>query len=173
MALSVARNFLRDRGELAIENLALRQQLAVFEVKKQRPRLRKRDRIFWVWLARVWSTWRSVLVIVQPDAFTSLLKGVGIKVIRIPARSPNLNAYAERFVRTIKESCLDRMIFFGEDALRRSISEFMIHYHHERNHQGVGNRLIDPRDEPGSVEGSLQCRERLGGVLRYYHREAA
>jgi len=107
------------------------------------------------------------------DAFRSLLKGAGIKVIRLPARSPNLNAYAERFVRTIKESCLNRMIFFGEDALRRAISEFMVHYHHERNHQGLGNRLIDPQDEAGSLEGSLACRERLGGVLRYYHRKAA
>ena len=71
MALSVVRNFLRDRGELAVENLALRQQLAVYEVEKKRPRLRKRDRIFWVWLSRLWSNWRSVLVIVQPDTVVS------------------------------------------------------------------------------------------------------
>ncbi len=94
-------------------------------------------------------------------------------MIRLPARSPNLNAYAERFVRTIKESCLNRMIFFGEDSMRRAISEFMIYYHRERNHQGLGNRLIDPQDEAGSLEGLLACRERLGGVLRYYHRKAA
>ncbi len=107
------------------------------------------------------------------EAFRSLLKEAGTKVIRLPARSPNLNAYAERFVRTIKESCLDRIIFFGEDSMRRAISEFMIYYHRERNHQGLGNRLIDPQDEAGSLEGSLACRERLGGVLRFYHRKAA
>ena len=122
------------------------------------------------------SNFRYVILDRDPlyaDAFRRLLEGAGIKVIRLPARSPNLNAYAERFVRTIKESCLNRMIFFGEDTLRRAISEFMIHYHHERSHQGLGNRLIDPQDEAGSLEGSLQCRERLGGVLRYYHRRAA
>ncbi len=107
------------------------------------------------------------------EAFRSLLKGSGIKVIRLPARSPNLNAYAERFVRTIKESCLDRMIFFGEDSLRRAINEFLDYYHHERNHQGLGNRLIDPREEIGATDGSVTCRERLGGLLRYYHRQAA
>ena len=107
------------------------------------------------------------------EAFRSLLKEAGIKVIRLPARSPNLNAYAERFVRTIKENCLNRMIFFGEEGLRRAIREFMIYYHHERNQQGLGNRLIDPHEETGSAEGMLECRERLGGVLRYYHRKAA
>ena len=81
--------------------------------------------------------------------------------------------YVERFGRTIKESCLDRVIFFGEDCLRRTISEFMIYYHRERNHQGLGNRSIHPQDEAGSLEGLLACRERLGGVLRYYHRKAA
>ncbi len=107
------------------------------------------------------------------DAFRNLLKQTGIKIIRLPPRSPNLNAYAERFVRTIKESCLNRMIFFGEDSLRRAINEFMSYYNHERNHQGLGNRLIDPQHEIGSLEGSVACRERLGGVLRYYYRNAA
>ena len=84
------------------------------------------------------------------------------------------NAYAERFVRTIKETCLDRMIFFGEDSLRRAINEFVrYYYHHERNHQGLGNRLIDPREEIGATDGSVACRERLGGLLRYYYRQAA
>jgi putative transposase len=83
------------------------------------------------------------------------------------------NAYAERFVRTIKETCLNRMIFFGERSLRNAIREFLEHYHHERNHQGLGNRLIDPQDGIGSTDGSVACRERLGGVLRYYYRDAA
>ena len=67
-----------------------------------------------------------------------------IESVRLPARSPNLNAYAERFVRTIKESCLERLILFGEQSLRRAIEEFVVHYHHERNHQGLDNELIFP-----------------------------
>ncbi|UCC32736.1 MAG: transposase [Phycisphaerales bacterium] len=105
--------------------------------------------------------------------FRSFMKNEGVKVVRLPARLPNLNAYAERFVRTIKESCLGRMIFFGEDSLRRAISEFVGFYHHERNHQGLGNRLIDPREEFGLTDGPVACRERLGGLLRYYYRQAA
>ncbi len=107
------------------------------------------------------------------EAFRDLLKQAGIKIVRLPARSPNLNAYAERFVRTIKETCLDRMIFFGETSLRRAINEFLEHYHHERNHQGLENRLIAPLTEVGSVDGTVACRERLGGMLRYYYRDAA
>ncbi len=105
--------------------------------------------------------------------FRSYLKQEGVKAVRLPPRSPNLNAYAERFVRTIKESCLDHMIFFGEDALCRAINEFAAFYHHERNHQGLGNRLIDSQDEIGNTDGSVKCRERLGGLLRYYYRQAA
>ncbi len=81
--------------------------------------------------------------------------------------------YAERFVRTIKESCLDQMIFFGENSLRRTINEFLEYYHHERNHQGIENRLIQPLTEVGALDGRVACRERFGGVLRYYYRNAA
>ena len=76
--------------------------------------------------------------------FLNILADSGVKSVKLPPRSPNLNAYAERFVRTIKESCLDRMIVFGEDSLRKSIQEFTAHYHFERHHQGLGNRLILP-----------------------------
>lgn len=110
---------------------------------------------------------------IYTEAFRDLLKNAGVKSVRLPPRSPNLNAYAERFVRTIKETCLDRMILFGEDSLRRAINEFAEYYHHERNHQGLGNRLIDPREEIGAADGSVACRERLGGLLRYYYRQAA
>jgi transposase InsO family protein len=77
-------------------------------------------------------------------AFRETLAAAGVQVVRLPPRSPNLNADAERFVRTIKESCLDRIILVGEAALRRAVREFADHYHHERNHQGIGNRLIAP-----------------------------
>jgi len=105
--------------------------------------------------------------------FRELLRHAGVKVVRLPARSPNLNAYAERFVRTIKETCLNRMIFLGERSLRRAINEFVEHYHHERNHQGLENRQIDPLTEVGALHGKVSCRERLGGTLRYYYRDAA
>ncbi len=107
------------------------------------------------------------------DAFRNLLEQAGVNVVRLPPRSPNLNAYAERFVRTIKETCLNRMIFFGERSLKRAINEFLEYYHHERNHQGLGNRLIEPQHEIGSRAGSVACSERLGGMLRYYYRDAA
>ena len=107
------------------------------------------------------------------DAFRELLKKSGVKPVRLPPRSPNQIAYAERFVRPIKESCLDRMIFFGEHALRNAIREFVEHYHHERIHQGLGNRLIDPKDQVGTAEGPVACRERLGGMLHNYYRKAA
>jgi hypothetical protein len=95
------------------------------------------------------------------------------KVVLLPPRSPNLNAHLERFMRSLREECLDRMIFFGDQSLRRALKEFEAHYHHERNHQGLDNELIDPREEVGRTEGVLECRERLGGLLRYYHRRAA
>ncbi|MCH9033253.1 MAG: transposase [Planctomycetes bacterium] len=107
------------------------------------------------------------------DEFREYLKQEGVKPVRLPPRSPNLNAYAERFVRTIKECCLNQMIFFGERSLWNAIREFMEHYHHERNHQGLENRLIDPRHQIGLTEDSIACRERLGGMLRYYYRDAA
>lgn len=105
--------------------------------------------------------------------FRSMLADVGVEAVKLPPRSPNLNAYAERFVRSIKESCLDQMILFGETSLRKSIYNFVAHYHTERNHQGLGNRLINP--EPGHLEntGTLQRRQRLGGLLNYYYRAAA
>jgi putative transposase len=83
------------------------------------------------------------------------------------------NAYAERFVRSIKESCLDRMIFFGEGSLRKGIHEFVLHYHGERNHQGLGNRLIMPDELQAGQRGGVLRRERLGGMLNYYYRAAA
>ena len=106
-------------------------------------------------------------------AFRETLAAAGVQVVRLPPRSPNLNAYAERFVRTIKESCLDRMILVGEGSLRRAVAEFIEHYHHERNHQGLGNQLIVPLPARAIGDGRILSRERLGGLLKYYHRPAA
>ena len=87
--------------------------------------------------------------------------------------SPNLNAYAERFVRSIKDECLNRMIFIGQASLRRAIGEYMAHYHEERNHQGLENRLIRPAPKYAVNAASIQRRPRLGGTLNYYYRAAA
>ena len=76
-------------------------------------------------------------------------------------------------MRSIKSECLDRMIFFGEDSLRRAVREYVAHYHAERNHQGLCNAIIAPLPRPTKAVGRVRCRERLGGMLRYYHREAA
>jgi transposase InsO family protein len=105
--------------------------------------------------------------------FITMLSEQGIESVKLPPRSPNLNAYAERFVRTIKENCLDQMILFGEDALRKAVHEFLAHYHHERNHQGLNNRLLIGATTVIAMAGSVRKRERLGGLLNYYYREAA
>jgi transposase InsO family protein len=97
----------------------------------------------------------------------------GIESVKLPPRAPNLNAYAEPFVRTIKEGCLDQMILFGEESLRQTIHEFVIHYHRERNHQGLENRLITPMKKTIGTAATIERRQRLGGLLNYYHRTAA
>ena len=107
------------------------------------------------------------------EAFREIVRSVGVDPLRLPPRSPNLNAFAERFVRSIKSECLDRMIFLGEASLRRAIENYVAHYHEERNHQGLGNELIAPALLDPGGDGSISCRKRLGGLLRYYHREAA
>ncbi|MEE8311870.1 MAG: integrase core domain-containing protein, partial [Candidatus Binatia bacterium] len=106
-------------------------------------------------------------------AFRSLLTDAGVEVVRLPYRSPNLNAYAERFVRSIKDECLSRMIFFGERSLRKATREYAAHYHRERNHQGIDNRLIESADRAESSSLAIKCAQRLGGMLRFYHRAAA
>ena len=102
-----------------------------------------------------------------------MLEHAGTDVIRLPYRSPNLNAYVERFVLSSKSECLERMIFFGEQSLRRAVAEFIHHYHRERNHQGLGNALTEAEECVGSLDGNGQCRKRLGSLLKYYHRDAA
>ena len=102
-----------------------------------------------------------------------MITETGVESVKLPPRSPNLNAYAERFVRSIKESCLNRMIFFGEESLRTAIENFVAHYHSERNHQGLRNQLISPEAGHLGSTGEIQRRQRLGGMLNYYYRAAA
>ena len=105
--------------------------------------------------------------------FLEILADFGVKSVKLPPRSPNLNAHAERFVRTIKESCLERMILFGEQSLRTATLSFVAHYHTERNHQGLANRIISPEVGHHGNAGVVQRRQHLGGLLNYYHRAAA
>ncbi len=107
------------------------------------------------------------------SSFDSLLKAGGVDAIKLPPRSPNLNAFAERWVRSVKEECLSRLILFGEVSLKRALTEFTAHYHTERPHQGKGNVLLfPPAGETDSRSGPVICRERLGGLLKYYARAA-
>ncbi len=105
--------------------------------------------------------------------FRRLLADSGVECLRLPAKSPNLNAFAERFVLSIKSECLEHLILFSEGQLRRAVSEYVAHYQAERNHPGLGNRLIEGDRAAANQDGSIQCRLRLGGLLRHYHREAA
>jgi transposase InsO family protein len=106
-------------------------------------------------------------------SFRAIVASGRVEPLALPARSPNLNAHAERWVRSVKEECLSKVILFGERSLRRALSDYVEHFHTERNHQGKGNVLLFPRANDRQREGPVQCRERLGGLLRYYHREAA
>src|SRR5215467_12211850 len=107
------------------------------------------------------------------QAFDGLLKDSGVEPIVLPPRSPNLNANCERFVRSIKEEALERMVMLGEAALSYVIHQYLAHYHTERNHQGLANQVIAPEPGLGSRGGQVRCRERMGGLLRYYYRDAA
>jgi Integrase core domain len=103
---------------------------------------------------------------------TDILTSGGVPPIRLPPKSPNLNAYAERFVRSIKEECLNRVIPLGEGHLRLLGREYVEHYHRERNHQGLDNRLLQQAPLPRRAATHVQRRDRLGGLLNFYHREA-
>ena len=105
-------------------------------------------------------------------AFTDTIAAAGVESVRLPRRSPNLNAFAERFVRSIKHECLDRMVFFSERMLQHIIDEYISHYHCERNHQGIESRIILPGAE-APEDGPIIRRERLGGLLNFYTRQAA
>jgi transposase InsO family protein len=104
--------------------------------------------------------------------FRRRIRDSAIEVIRLPPMSPNLNAYAERFVRSIKDECLSRMIFIGQGSLRRAVAEYTDHYHRERNHQGIGNRVICAPAVPELSGGQVRRRARLAGLLNFYYHAA-
>jgi putative transposase len=105
--------------------------------------------------------------------FRKIIEDAGTECVLLPPKSPNLNSQIERFFLSLKSECLDRLIFFGQSSLRNAVNEFVIHYHHERPHQGLDNKPLQPGPEVGRATGEVECRERLGGLLNYYHRRAA
>lgn len=108
-------------------------------------------------------------------AFSELLRSAGVQPTALPPRSPNLNAHLERWNRSVKEECLSKLILFGEASLHHTLSNYVRHYHEERNHQGKDNVILFPAaaDRIGTSSGTIRTRERLGGLLKFYHREAA
>jgi hypothetical protein len=107
--------------------------------------------------------------------FDGVLKSAGLTALKLPPRSPNLNAHLERWNGSIKEECLSRLILFGERSLHHVLKEFGAHFHTERNHQGRGNVILfpAPTDRVGEADGAIEMQERLGGLLKFYHRKAA
>ena len=94
------------------------------------------------------------------QSFRELIKTGSVNPLRLPARSPNLNSYAERWVRSVKEECLAKLILFGESSLRRALQQYLLHYHEERNHQGKENRILFPfQTKARRKEGTVRCRE--------------
>jgi transposase InsO family protein len=107
------------------------------------------------------------------ERFRAVLKSGGVEAVRTPPQSPNCNAFIERFFRSLKSECLARLIPLGEDGLRHAIGEYLIHFHTERPHQGLDGAIIDPDPTPRAAVGPVHCRQRLGGILKHYQREAA
>ena len=105
--------------------------------------------------------------------FRTSLASEGVQVIRLPARSPHLNAYAERFIRSVRDECLSKHIPIGAPILRRALREYVSHYHLERNHQGLGNALIVPMPVRRPITAPIERRARLNGILHFYERAAA
>ena len=108
-------------------------------------------------------------------ALDAILEAVRIKALKLPPHSPNLNAHLERWHRSVQEECLSKFLLFGERSLRHALSHYVSHFHTERNHQGKDNVILfpAPADRIGEAEGKVRTRERLGGLLRFYYRDAA
>src|SRR5712671_1195769 len=112
------------------------------------------------------------MIAIRSSVLRSVLAIGGVKTIQLPAKSPI--AFAERWIRSVKQECLSKVILFGEESLSRVLSEYSTHYHRERNHQGKGNRLLFPETNQtrNLQRRSIECRQRLGGLLKYYQRAA-
>ena len=109
------------------------------------------------------------------DSFRTIIKSSRVEPLKLPARSPNLNAYAERWVRPVQKEALSKLILFGESSLKRELREYLKYYHQERNHKGKSNILLFPSNQASTAcrNREVCCRERLGALLKYYFRQAA
>ena len=105
-------------------------------------------------------------------SFRAILATAGLNCVALPPRSPNLNAFAERWVRSVKQECSSKLILFGEASVKRAVTEFLAHYHFERNHQGKSNLLLFPEQQQTTTSGKVLLKQRLGGLLKYYARAA-
>ena len=109
------------------------------------------------------------------QSFRDIIESGDVKPLRLPAHGPNLNTFSERWVKSVKDVCLSKLVLFGESSLRRALREYLVHYHAKRNHQGKDNVLLFPTagKARNHGDGSIGCKERLGGLLKYYHLDAA
>ena len=107
------------------------------------------------------------------EGFDAVLRTAGIQTLKLPPQSPNLNAFAERWVRSVKDECLDQLILFGQRSLHHALKEYLSHFHQERNHQGLDNVIPFPDQVTSPREGTVHKSDRLGGLLNFYHRTAA
>ena len=164
IVLIVVRGVFRDRAELAAENLALRQQLAVLQQKSKRPRLRKCDRIFSVWLSRLWAGWRSVLVIVQR------VRNMGIEEVLIAPRSPWQNPYAERLIGSIRRECLNHFIVLNERHLLRILRAYFDYCHYARAHLSLDRNSPFEREVEPPERGKVIAIPQVGGLHHRYRR---
>ena len=106
------------------------------------------------------------------ENFDAVFLAAGIEALKLPPQSPNLNAFAERWVRSVKEECLDQLILFGERSLRHVLDGYLAHHQHERNHQGLDNVIPFPSQQSSCLDGTIRKSERLGGLLNFYQRAA-
>ncbi len=108
------------------------------------------------------------------DAFKQIIDDAGVTCLPLPPRSPGLHAFAERWVQSVKDEALSRVMLFGERSLHHVLDAYFEHDHAARPHQGKGNVIPFPVPRAdGAADGPIECRERLGGLLKYYHRKAA
>jgi hypothetical protein len=172
------RAFVISRLSLAVEILALRQQIAVYQHTVKHPKLRPRDRLFWVWLSRLWANWRSALAIVQPetvsygDYFTKRVESMGIEEVPIAPRSPWQNPYCERVIGSIRRDCLDHVIVLNERHLHRILADYFDYYHTSRPHPSLDRNSPTPRAVEPPSQGEVHSIPQVGGLHHRYTRAA-
>jgi hypothetical protein len=173
LIVAFLRVLLGSRAALAAEKLALRRQLAVLQRSVKRPKLRRRDRVFWVWLSRLWSGWRSALLIVQPHTVTRWhrqgFKLYGRRKSRKKLGRPKVDCEARDLIR---QECLDHVIVLGEEHLRRILAEYFGYYHQARAHLSLERESPIPRPVCPPEQGKVVAKAYLGGLDHCYARAA-